>query len=75
MIPIYKGYMGDDPRLQEMFRPGDAGDVVLLGFPYDRGVEINGGRPGARQGPARFRHWMGRFGTVNNPEYGVDLSP
>jgi len=66
--------MGDDPRLKDIVQLGDRGTVVLLGFPYDEGVGINGGRLGARQGPARFRHWMGRFGTVNNPEYGIDLS-
>ena len=48
--------------------------MVLLGFPCDTGVEINGGRPGARHGPEKFRSWIRRYGTVDNPEIDIDLS-
>jgi len=57
-----------DKRLIDLIVPGEAGQVVLLGFPEDEGVRLNGGRPGARQGPARFRHWLSRYGTADNPE-------
>ena len=45
-----------------------------MGFPHDRGVEINGGRGGAGLGPDKFRSWLQRFGTVHNPEKDIDLS-
>ena len=48
--------------------------MILLGFPYDTGVEINMGRPGARHGPEKFRSWIRRYGTVDNPEMNIDLS-
>ncbi len=64
----------NDIRLWDIIRPGISGDIVLLGFPHDRGVEINGGRVGARRGPERFRSWLRRFGTVHNPEMDTDLS-
>lgn len=32
----------------------------LMGCPDDRGVANNGGRPGAAQGPAAFRRWLGK---------------
>ncbi len=49
----------DDPRLGQLLgrkldRPQDA-RVVLLGFPSDEGVRLNGGRPGAAQGPEKIR--------------------
>ena len=66
--------MTDDARLADIIRSGNKGQVVLLGFPHDTGVEINGGRTGARQGPEKFRHWMRRYGAAYNPEQGIDLS-
>jgi formiminoglutamase len=66
--------MADDPRLADIIHPGQEGDVVLLGFPCDTGVEINGGRPGARHGPGKFRSWIRSYGTADNPEMGIDLS-
>jgi formiminoglutamase len=64
----------NDIRLWDIIRSGESGDIVLLGFPHDRGVEINGGRVGAKRGPERFRSWLERFGTVHNPERDADLS-
>ena len=62
----YKSVM-TDLRIIDRIVPGVSGDVVLIGFPEDEGVRRNGGRPGARQGPARFRHWLSRYGTAENP--------
>lgn len=50
---------GDDPRVGTLLgrgvdTPSDA-RVVLLGFPSDEGVRINGGRPGAAGAPDRIR--------------------
>ncbi|MDH5761929.1 MAG: formimidoylglutamase [Nitrospinota bacterium] len=66
--------MSDDPRLADIIRHGQEGTVVLLGFPYDAGVAINGGRPGACHGPEKFRSWIGRYGTADNPEWNIDLT-
>ncbi len=63
-----------DTKVGSIIRPGTKGDVVLLGFPHDEGVAINGGRPGARHGPERFRFWIGKYGTVENPYARVDLA-
>lgn len=37
--------------------------VALLGLPDDVGVQLNGGRVGARAGPTAFREALCRFGT------------
>ncbi|NIQ03416.1 MAG: hypothetical protein GWM98_26115 [Nitrospinaceae bacterium] len=66
--------MRDDTRLADIIQSGTDGRVVLLGFPHDAGVALNGGRPGARLGPEKFRSWTGRYGTVDNPEMNIDLS-
>ena len=66
--------MAGDPGLADIIQKGQDGQVVLLGFPYDTGVEINGGRVGARHGPEKFRSWMRRYGTPDNPEVNIDLS-
>jgi formiminoglutamase len=66
--------MTDDPKLADIIRQGQEGTVVLLGFPCDTGVEINGGRPGACHGPEKFRSWIRRYGTADNPEMDIDLS-
>lgn len=34
---------------------GGAPAAVLVGFPTDQGVRLNGGRPGAAQGPSAIR--------------------
>jgi len=48
----------DDPRVGHLLgtacRPDDA-RLVLVGFPTDKGVRRNGGRPGAAEGPAAIR--------------------
>eukprot|EP01135_Chromosphaera_perkinsii_P007857 Nk52_evm49s1020 gene=Nk52_evmTU49s1020 len=48
-------------------------DVVLIGFPYDEGVDRNGGRVGAAKGPETMRKYLMKMGCLHNLEYGVDL--
>lgn len=43
--------------------------VALLGLPDELGVRLNGGRPGAAQGPGAFRKALARYGTAQ-PEWG-----
>src|SRR5262249_30908324 len=38
--------------------------VALLGLPDDTGVSLNGGRPGAAEGPRAFRAALARFGAA-----------
>jgi formimidoylglutamase len=37
---------------------------ALLGLPDDLGVQLNGGRPGAKTGPSQFRAALARFGVA-----------
>ncbi len=60
--------------LADILQKGQKGNVVLLGFPCDAGVAINGGRTGARHGPEKFRSWIRRYGAADNPELDIDLS-
>ena len=64
---------GDDPRLGDLLVEGDCADIVLVGFPCDEGVRRNGGRVGARHGPAQFRARVRRTGALLNRELQVDL--
>ncbi|MCL4220422.1 MAG: formimidoylglutamase [Phycisphaerales bacterium] len=41
-----------------------AARIALIGLPDDRGVEMNGGRVGARGGPAAFRAALARYGAA-----------
>lgn len=55
----------DDPRLGHLLRrkvdqPHDL-QVVILGFPSDEGVRINGGRPGAAAAPDHIREALYRL--------------
>ncbi len=38
----------DDPRLGQFIGRGEAGKLVIVGFPSDEGVKRNSGRPGAK---------------------------
>ena len=52
-------------RLSATFRATPQGcRAALLGLPDDLGVRLNGGRPGARRGPAAFRAVLARFGVA-----------
>lgn len=48
--------------------------IALLGLPDDTGVQLNGGRPGAALGPARFRAALASYGTPWDGEQGRLLS-
>ena len=54
-----------DPRLGHLLgralAPGTAPRAVLVGFPSDAGVRINGGRPGAAEGPSAIRRSLYRL--------------
>lgn len=41
-----------------------AGAIAILGMPDDLGVRLNGGRPGAAEGPTMFREGLARYGVA-----------
>jgi len=53
----------------EQYQPPAPGTraVALLGVPDDTGVGLNGGRVGARQGPAAIREALGGLGVADPP--------
>ena len=59
----------DDPRLGDLLRSADhleeahGARCVVLGVPQHVGVERNGGRPGAAEGPAAIRQWLRKMAT------------
>ena len=54
-VPL-PGRAPDDLRIGHLLRrQADGAHSVLIGFPCDVGVRINGGRPGAAQGPEAIR--------------------
>ncbi|KAI9333986.1 hypothetical protein BDR26DRAFT_1009886 [Obelidium mucronatum] len=66
-----------DLRVADLIQHDAVGKhVTLVGFPYDTGCVRNGGRPGARDGPAAFMRLVveRRTGTAANPEHGVALA-
>ncbi len=53
-----------DPRLGERVQRAPQGDgegVAILGYPDDEGIKLNGGRPGASEGPREIRRWLYRM--------------
>lgn len=48
--------------------PGGAA-VALLGMPDDTGVRMNGGRPGASEGPTALRAALARLGAADPPGF------
>lgn len=55
----------EDPRLGDHFKPTSiqtskiaAHDVVVVGYPDDEGIQMNGGRPGAAEGPRVIRQFL-----------------
>ncbi len=63
------------PQLRHHIQPwrGQPAHAVLLGIPFDDGVQIAGGRPGAAEGPAALRLALGRLGTTFDVESGIDF--
>lgn len=54
-----------DPRLGEYFKPLpfdsaaiSENDIVILGYPDDEGIRMNGGRPGSADGPKTIRQFL-----------------
>ncbi len=64
-----------DPRLKHRLQQWDGGaaNVVLVGMPFDHGVLLNHGRPGATEGPTAFRQALLRLGTTYDGEHQVDF--
>lgn len=64
-----------DPRLKHRFLPWDGkeAEAVLIGVPFDEGVALGGGRPGAAGGPTALRKAMLRYGTTYDPEHDIDF--
>ncbi len=64
-----------DPRLAHRLGPwdGETADAVLIGVPFDLGVTLGGGRPGAAQGPTALRQALLRFGTTHNAVHNVNF--
>ncbi|MGE0526582.1 MAG: formimidoylglutamase [Bdellovibrionales bacterium] len=56
-----------DPRLGELVKPAmpeaneKGAGVAILGYPDDEGIQINGGRTGAAQGPTEIRRALYRM--------------
>lgn len=53
----------EDIRLGDLSRPIDfdelnANDFVIFGYPDDDGIKLNGGRPGAAEGPKLIRQFL-----------------
>lgn len=52
----------DDRRLGEIAKAdaqaSPAAAWVIAGYPDDEGIRLNGGRPGAAQGPSSIRRWL-----------------
>ncbi|MFW5871842.1 MAG: formimidoylglutamase [bacterium] len=49
-------------------------DIGLLGIPYDNGVKVSKGRPGARNAPDNIREQLNQYGTTFNIDYNTDIS-
>lgn len=59
--------LGEDEGAREQVRKCR---VALLGIPDDTGVEMNGGRIGAKGGPAAFRSALARYGVASPADEG-----
>ena len=68
--------MAIDPRLKQQLGPweGERADAVIVGVPFDHGVNLNNGRPGAAGGPEALRQALRRFGTAYDLENDIDFS-
>jgi formiminoglutamase len=42
----------------------DGCQIALVGLPDDTGVQLNNGRPGAKEGPAAFRKALAKYGVA-----------
>jgi formimidoylglutamase len=64
-----------DPRLKHRIKQWDGGaaDAVLVGMPFDHGVVLCNGRPGAAGGPTAFRQALLRQGSTYDVDHQVDF--
>ncbi len=67
----------DDPRIGHLLGTALSDDsspkAVLIGFPSDKGVQINGGRPGASDAPDAIRRQFYKMTpSAENPEPFID---
>jgi formiminoglutamase len=59
-----------DPRLGEIaLKSSGTEQVSIMGYPDDEGIQLNGGRVGAAQGPREIRHWLYRM--TPHPRRGI----
>jgi len=69
----------DDPRMGDLFVSKESAStskktvIALIGYPWDEGVRRNGGRVGAKEGPAAFRKRLVLSGALENREVGINL--
>lgn len=70
MVEVTPQYIG------QIIKDGFYDPLVLIGFPYDQGAKSAGSRAGSDLGPDSFRRFlkMNNIGSINNPEYSVDIS-
>eukprot|EP01041_Mallomonas_annulata_P001723 gene1723-3336_t len=69
----------NEPRMGSLVQQGmmsnvERGAIVLIGFPYDEGGRRAGGNVGSAASPKVIRRFLRKVGTVQNPEYDIDLS-
>src|SRR3989344_9478809 len=67
----------DDLRLKNIVSNWDGKskvDIGIVGIPFDYGVELSGGRPGAARAPDAIRSQLKRYGTAHNIEKRADMS-
>ena len=48
----------ESPELDDLLPQIQKEDTLVLGYADDRGVDRNGGRPGASEAPDQIRHWL-----------------
>lgn len=60
----------------DMIKDGFYEKIVIIGFPYDHGARKAGNRPGCEYGPDSFRRFLkiSNIGSIQNPEYDIDIS-
>lgn len=71
-----------DPRLKNIIHPFDVKpitpahgvDIGIVGIPYDIGVALSKGRPGAADAPDAIRRAMEKYGTAYNVVRNTDLT-
>lgn len=64
-------YEPEDLRMRHLFSNEITPKTrfILVGFPFDKGVRLNGGRPGARFAPNAIRGFFYNFVAENNLDY------